>query len=71
MCYCPIDTGLSFSQANKLMRDLKPGHLVVAESYVQPPSNLSHKTDMVVDYVRQLTFITDQKLFSYMHEILV
>uniref|UniRef100_K1PRM0 Integrator complex subunit 9 n=1 Tax=Magallana gigas TaxID=29159 RepID=K1PRM0_MAGGI len=50
VCYCPIDTGLSFSQANKLMRDLKPGHLVVAESYVQPPSNLSHKTDMVVDY---------------------
>lgn len=51
------------------MRDLKPGHLVVAESYVQPPSNLSHKTDMVVDYVRQLTFKTDQKLFSCVHEI--
>ena len=36
------------------MRDLKPGHLVVAESYVQPPSNLTHKADLVIDYVRPM-----------------
>ncbi|XP_061164855.1 uncharacterized protein LOC133173822 [Saccostrea echinata] len=50
VCYCPIDTSLNFSQANKLMRDLKPGHLVVSESYVHPPANLTHKTDLVIDY---------------------
>ena len=36
--HCPIDTRLSFQQANKLIRDLKPKHLVVPEEYCTPPT---------------------------------
>ncbi|CAG2057815.1 unnamed protein product [Timema podura] len=35
--HCPIDTSLNFTQANKLIRDLKPGTLVLPESYLHPP----------------------------------
>ena len=36
--HCPIDTRLSFAQANKLIRDLRPRHLVVPEQYITPPT---------------------------------
>lgn len=51
VCYCPIDTSLSFSQANKLIKDLKPRHLVVAESYMSPPTNMPQRTDLTVNFV--------------------
>lgn len=50
VCYCPIDTSLSFAQANKLIKDLKPAHLVVAESYTNPPTTVTQRTDLVVNY---------------------
>lgn len=50
VCYCPIDTNLSFAQANKLIKELRPGHLVVAESYTQPPVSLPHKTELVIEW---------------------
>ena len=51
--YCPIDTSLSFSQANILIRDLKPSHLVVAESYMSPPPLAPQRTDLVIEWVRR------------------
>ncbi|XP_060605120.1 integrator complex subunit 9-like [Ruditapes philippinarum] len=48
VCYRPIDTSLSFSQANKLVKDLRPQHLVVAESYTVPPVNVSQRPDLVI-----------------------
>uniref|UniRef100_T1GUC5 Integrator complex subunit 9 n=1 Tax=Megaselia scalaris TaxID=36166 RepID=T1GUC5_MEGSC len=34
-CYCPIETSLNFQQANKLIKDLKPGVLVIPEQYTK------------------------------------
>lgn len=50
VCYCPIDTSLNFSQANKLIKDLKPSHLVVAETYTHPPVSMPHRTDFVIEW---------------------
>ena len=36
--HCPIDTRLSFAQANKLIRDLRPRQLVVPEVYTSTPA---------------------------------
>ena len=47
--YCPIDTSLNFSQANKLLKDLKPKHLIIPHSYTTPPPLLKHRTDLVID----------------------
>ncbi|XP_067944009.1 integrator complex subunit 9-like [Watersipora subatra] len=47
--HCPIDTRLSFAQANKLIRDLKPKHLVVPEEYTFPPTLQPGRTDLVID----------------------
>lgn len=47
--YCPIETSLNFQQANKLIKELKPGVIVIPESYTQPPSIAPHKTDLVID----------------------
>lgn len=33
--YCPIDTSLNFSQANKLIKEMKPSLLVLPESYTK------------------------------------
>lgn len=49
--YCPIETSLNFQQANKLLKDLKPGNIVIPESYTQPPIMAPHKTDLVIDQV--------------------
>lgn len=47
--YVPIDTSLSFVQANKLVRDLKPSNLVLPAQYTQPPLLQPHRTDLVID----------------------
>uniref|UniRef100_A0A1Q3F5E0 Putative cleavage and polyadenylation specificity factor cpsf subunit n=1 Tax=Culex tarsalis TaxID=7177 RepID=A0A1Q3F5E0_CULTA len=47
--YCPIETSLNFQQANKLIKELKPGVLVIPENYTQPPPIAPHKLDLVID----------------------
>merc|ERR1719219_373714 len=47
--HCPIDTSLNFSQAKKLVRDLKPGFIAVPKSYTSPPSTASQRTDLQLD----------------------
>nr|CAD7204164.1 unnamed protein product [Timema douglasi] len=47
--HCPIDTSLNFTQANKLIRDLKPGTLVLPESYLHPPIIDPARSDLVID----------------------
>ncbi|XP_064480240.1 integrator complex subunit 9-like [Ornithodoros turicata] len=47
--YVPIDTSLSFSQANKLVRDLKPTNLVMPAQYTQPPLLQPHRNDLVIE----------------------
>ncbi|KAL1465351.1 hypothetical protein WDU94_004932 [Cyamophila willieti] len=49
--HCPIDTSLNFSQANKLIRELKPSTLVVPECYTQPPPAFPQRTELVIDQV--------------------
>lgn len=49
--HCPIDTSLNFTQANKLIRDLKPEHLVIPEVYTQPPGMAPHRTDLVIESI--------------------
>ncbi|CAL1529040.1 unnamed protein product [Lymnaea stagnalis] len=50
VCYCPIDTSLNFSQANKLIRDLRPLHLVVSELYIKPPLMEPLRNDLTIDF---------------------
>lgn len=47
--YYPIDTSLSFNQANKLIRDLRPVNLLLPEQYIQPPPLYRHRTDLTVE----------------------
>lgn len=49
--HCPIDTSLNFTQANKLIRDLKPHILILPECYTQPPLNHPHRNDLIVEQV--------------------
>lgn len=51
VCYCPVDTSLSFAQANKLIRDLRPLHLVVSETYTTPPPQAPLRSDLTIDWV--------------------
>lgn len=51
LCF-PIDTSLSFVQANKLIRDLKPTNLVLPLQYTLPPLLQPHRTDLVIETVR-------------------
>ncbi|XP_057372605.1 integrator complex subunit 9-like [Daphnia carinata] len=46
--HCPIDTSLSFTQANKLIRDLKPGNLLVPDIYLHPPVSAPLRSDLVI-----------------------
>ncbi|KAK3577284.1 hypothetical protein CHS0354_008377 [Potamilus streckersoni] len=50
VCYCPIDTSLSFAQANKLVKELRPTQLVVSETYLLPPAGMPQRTDLVVEW---------------------
>lgn len=56
--YCPIETSLNFQQANKLIKELKPGYLVIPESYTQPPAIVPHKMDLVIDQFSDKHIIT-------------
>jgi integrator complex subunit 9 len=47
--YCPIDTSLNFTQANKLIRELKPQHLVIPGQYMSPPLLHPTRQDLVID----------------------
>lgn len=47
--YCPIETSLNFQQANKLLKELKPGVIVIPDSYTQPPAIAPHKTELVIE----------------------
>ncbi|XP_057333084.1 integrator complex subunit 9 [Microplitis mediator] len=49
--HCPIDTSLNFTQANKLIRDLKPDNLVIPECYTQPPYSAPHRIDLIIEPV--------------------
>ena len=49
--HCPIDTSLSFVQANKLIRELNPAHVVVSRQYTVPPTSFSQRQDLIVDCV--------------------
>jgi len=49
--YCPIDTSLSFVQANKLIRELTPAHVVISRRYRVPPTSFSQRPDLVIDCV--------------------
>lgn len=51
--HCPIDTSLNFTQATKLIRELKPGTLVIPESYTKNPLGSSQRTDLLIDAVRK------------------
>lgn len=48
--HCPIDTSLNFSQASKLIRELKPGTLVVPESYTRSGAAPA-RADLVIETV--------------------
>lgn len=62
--YCPIETSLNFAQANKLLKDLKPGNIVIPESYTQPPAMAPHKTDLVIDQVSSASICPSSFNFS-------
>ncbi|CAL4069691.1 unnamed protein product, partial [Meganyctiphanes norvegica] len=47
--YCPIDTSLNFTQARKLVSELRPGKLVVPEVYLRPPPSAPHRTDLTLN----------------------
>ncbi|KAJ7350140.1 Integrator complex subunit 9 [Desmophyllum pertusum] len=50
-CYCPIDPRLNFTQANKLIRELQPGHLAIPDTYTRSPDLLPHRTDLTIQDV--------------------
>lgn len=49
--HCPIDTSLNFTQANKLIRELKPNTLILPECYTQPPLAHPNRTDLIIEQV--------------------
>lgn len=48
IAHCAIDTSLNFTQANKLIKDLKPTTLVVPECYTKPPVSAPNLTELVI-----------------------
>ncbi|KAF5285910.1 hypothetical protein FQA39_LY04371 [Lamprigera yunnana] len=57
VAHCAIDTSLNFTQANKLIKDLKPSTLVVPECYIQPPISAPTLTDLVIETSSDRTLI--------------
>lgn len=49
--HCAIDTSLNFTQANKLIRELKPLTLILPECYTQPPATHPNRTELVIEQV--------------------
>lgn len=54
--FCPVDTALTTSQANKLIRELSPAHLVIPHQYTSPPLLLPSRQDLVIEYVSFVIF---------------
>lgn len=48
--HCPIDTSMNFTQANKMIKDLKPAVLILPERYAFP-TGFGHKNEFVIDQV--------------------
>ncbi|XP_006820079.1 LOW QUALITY PROTEIN: integrator complex subunit 9-like [Saccoglossus kowalevskii] len=48
-CYCPIDPTMNFSQANKLIKELKALHVIIPDAYLSPPPLLPHRDDLIVE----------------------
>lgn len=46
--YLPIDTSLNFNQANKLLKELKPTHLLLPEQYITPSPLYRHRPDQTL-----------------------
>uniref|UniRef100_A0A2S2P0Y1 Integrator complex subunit 9 n=2 Tax=Schizaphis graminum TaxID=13262 RepID=A0A2S2P0Y1_SCHGA len=49
--HCPIDTSMNFTQANKMIKDLKPAVLILPERYAIPPVGFGHKNEFVIDQI--------------------
>jgi len=57
VAHYPIDTSLNFTQAKKLIRDSKPGSLVIHERYTRPPASAPGRQDLVIETdVNTITF---------------
>ncbi len=52
--YCPIDTKLNFTQAKKLIRELKPDKIALPKVYTQPPNSVPHRTDLTIEAVSRV-----------------
>lgn len=59
--HCPIDTSLNLTQANKLIRDLKPNALALPEMYLHPPISAPFRGDLVID---AQSFIQERTLLA-------
>ena len=57
MAYSPIDTSLSYTQANKLIRELRPLHLVIPDYYRDPPPLFPMNTELVIDFVSAFSWV--------------
>ncbi|XP_060530120.1 integrator complex subunit 9 [Cylas formicarius] len=57
IAHCAIDTSLNFTQANKLIRDLKPATLIIPECYTKPPASTPHATEYVIENNSERTVI--------------
>jgi integrator complex subunit 9 len=51
VAHCPIDTSLNFTQAKKLIKDLRPGCIAMPEIYTQPPITAPSRADLTVETV--------------------
>ncbi|XP_074644115.1 integrator complex subunit 9-like [Tubulanus polymorphus] len=61
--YCPIDTSLSYSQANKLIKELKPLSVVTNERYTKPPAMFPQRSELIIEFdPPPLTFIRNSFL---------
>ncbi|KAK9883626.1 hypothetical protein WA026_001797 [Henosepilachna vigintioctopunctata] len=58
VAHCAIDTSLNFTQANKLIRDLKPTTLVIPECYTQPPNAAPNVSDYIIETNNERNLIT-------------
>ncbi|KAI1283062.1 Integrator complex subunit 9 [Halotydeus destructor] len=46
---CPVDTSLSFIQANKILSELKPTNVLIPEQYLTPPRYLPQRNDLIIE----------------------
>lgn len=70
--HCAIDTSLNFTQANKLIRELKPATLILPECYTQPPVTHPNRTELIIEQVvySSIKFISYWMLFPFITNIL-